>query len=212
MSEFVVSTPLPRSPLDHRDPIGDAESSLGMMEVRFVNKITIRGQHDKIVEPVREATGLDLPAAPGAIVEVGERRGIWLAPDEWLVLAPDGEQVGLIDALQTSLSAVHSQVVDVSDYETVIALSGTKATDTLSRLCTLDLHGDALGAGHATRTRLAKASVTLIRDRSNGVVRSGYQILVRASMADYLWCLLAEAGLEYDLPVQEPRGGEPRRY
>ncbi len=75
------------------------------------------------------------------------------------------------------------------------------------KLTTLDVHPRAFAEGEVTGTNFghATAIIWLVTDEKNGPV---FRLVVRWSFADYLWCLLAEAGREWGMPEQVPVSGE----
>ncbi len=120
----------------------------------------------------------------------GDAAALWLGPDEWL----------LVEALPVALEG-HHQVVEVGDYYTAIEVAGTPARTLLAKLITLDLHRRAFPLGGVAGTLLAKAPVWLWCTGDDA-----FLVLVRRSLADYAWCLLADAGREWGLPAEAPIG------
>ena len=89
---------------------------------------------------------------------------------------------------------MHHQLVDVSDYYTVIEVAGAQARELLMKLTTLDLHPRAFRPGMVA----GGTSGAPMRRSGRPAMRTGgrpvFRLFVRWSMADYLWCLLAECG------------------
>jgi len=129
--------------------------------------------------------GVPVPA-PNRFATVGERAVLWLGPDEYLVVAPDGDDVAEL----TGESA--ESLVDVSANRTTIELSGPHARDVLGKGMSIDLHPRAFGPGHCAQTLLARAQVILrqVDDRPT------YHVLVRGSFAPYLADWLVDASKE----------------
>ena len=119
------------------------------------------------------------PAAPNTFVTDGERRVLWLGPDEWLVLHPCGAEPG--------------STVDVSDTRVVLAVTGPHARSVLAHGCALDLHPAAFPVGSCAQTMLAKAAVVVMMVADDPV----FWLLVRSSFARYVLEWLDDAAVEY---------------
>lgn len=103
--------------------------------------------------------GICLPLVPHGAVEAGGRAALWLGPDEWLLLSPDGDVPDIVGALG---DLPHS-LVDVSDGTVALVVRGPGAARALSAGCPLDLHSSAFPPGMATRTVLGRIGITLWR-------------------------------------------------
>ena len=68
-------------------------------------------------------------------------------------------------------------------------------------LSTIDLHPRKFVAGEAVLSNLGRANPLLIATAADA-----FDIHIRISMADYLWCSLCEAGHEWGLPEEKPKG------
>jgi sarcosine oxidase subunit gamma len=183
-----------------------------MAEMPFLGKLVLRVDPRVGNEAVGEAVGVSLPVDACTASRQDETAILWIGPDEfWIITARDG-QTALADALEQGLAEVHHQVVDVTSYYTTIELAGPRARDMLMKLTTLDLHPREFGAGRVAGSMFAAAQATLWQvdadDMDGGPV---FRLFVRRTMADYLWCLLAEAGFEWGMPKQAPLSGETWR-
>jgi sarcosine oxidase subunit gamma len=107
------------------------------------------------------AFGVDLSIDPLRANQAGERVALWLAPDEWLLLAP--EDGGLARTLEAALAGEPGCIVDVSHRQIGVDLTGPGVADVLNAGCPLDLGLAAFPVGMCTRTVLAKAEVVLWR-------------------------------------------------
>lgn len=204
--------PSARSPLAHREQIS-AGHPLTLRELPLRTMIAIRADMAAIAEPVRAVTGLDLPAAVrGSTRNNDDRALIWLSPDEWMLIDTPGNEAAHLETLQSAFADVHAQLVDVTDYYTTIEIDGSKAREALSKLTAIDLHPRAFAVGEVVSTTFGKASATLmLASRAAQADAVGnridtFHLIVRASLADYLWCMLADAGLEWGMPAQDPVG------
>jgi sarcosine oxidase subunit gamma len=143
---------------------------------------------------VAQALGLELPEAT-RVAESGGRRALWLGPDEWLVVAADGEERALVAILEEAIGA-DGAVVDLSANRTGLELSGPQAMDVLATCMALDVHPRAFGADRCAQTLLQKAPVIVERRGDDA-----FLLLVRPSFAAYAaeWLIDGMAGLAADL-------------
>ena len=110
-----------------------------------------------------QAFGVALPEVACRANSAGPRSALWLGPDEWLLLAPEGTAHRVAAEIETALAGIAHSLVDVSDRQIAIALTGSAARDILSQGCPLDLDPAEFTAGMCTRTIFAKAEVVLWR-------------------------------------------------
>ena len=162
--------------------------------VPFLAQVDLRVDPDGAAATrVADALGLPLPEA-NRVSEAGGRRALWLAPDEWLVVAVDGEERSLVALLEDAVAGEGS-VVDLSANRTGLRLAGPTAREVLATCCSLDLHPRVFGPGQCAQTLIHKAGV-LIEQRAD----DDYLLLVRPSFAAYVaeWLLDGMAGLAAD--------------
>lgn len=171
----------------------EAPTTIRLAEIPFPTQLTLRvAPEDAGAAAVADALGAALPG-PNAVVRAGELAALWLGPDEWLLVAPDGGQAALRARLAPALEGTHATVVDVSAQRAVIELAGTAARDVLAKGCRLDLHPRAFGPGRCAQTALARTGVILWQ-RSDD---PAYWLLIRASFAEYLAEWLLDASAEH---------------
>lgn len=187
-----------RSPLGHRHAAAAPGGALRLSEVPFTGKLILQGD----AAALREASGLPLPEA-GRIGGSDRVEILWLGPEEWMLLCPPDEETALANALQRRLDATPHQLVDVSDQYTVVAMSGSAAGDVLAKLTTLDLHEREFPEGRVAGSLFGRIQAVLAR------TNSGLRLLVRWSVAAYLYDLLIDAGKEYGLAEETPDGTPP---
>lgn len=200
------------SSLAHREAIEAPDGAAALCEKAHLGKIILRAGAEAAGPAVKKAAGADLPVTPNTSSGMKSGSILWLGPDEWLLLTGPGEEQALMDALSQALAGSHHQLVDVTDQHTVIELSGAKAREMLMKLTTLDLHPSQFKPGDVAGSMFGNTVATLYMTeggRKGGTPAFG--LIVRGSFADYLWCLLAQAGREFGLPEQEPRTGEAMR-
>ena len=138
------------------------------------------------------AFGVDLPRDACRAATMGTRAALWLGPDEWLLLAPDGEAPALMAGITEALRGEPASVVEVSDRQVAISVVGPKAAEALNAFNALDLDPAAFPVGMCTRTLFGKAEIVLWRTAPDA-----FHIEVWRSFAAYVLGCLAEATREY---------------
>lgn len=107
------------------------------------------------------ALGFALPREACRSASLNDTHALWLGPDEWLLLsAPDA---GLGDRLEAAMGGHPHSLVEVSDRQIGLVISGVEAEAVLSVGCPLDLDPAAFPVGMCTRTVLSKAEIVLWR-------------------------------------------------
>ncbi|MCG8561966.1 MAG: hypothetical protein MI824_19385 [Hyphomicrobiales bacterium] len=201
-----------RSPLAHRSPIEAADGAARLMEKPLLGKAILRGDDEALSAQVSQAIGVALPMQPNTSSRSQTVTSLWLGPNEWMLMTDAGGETALLKALAPALSDIHHQLVDATDGATVIELSGHRAREMLMKLTTIDLHQREFRAGDVAGSRFGRIAATLYQSRDDGPDGGpAFELIVQSSMADYLWCLLAESGRAFGLPRQEPRAGETLR-
>ncbi len=205
------AAPFRTSPLGHRSTIS-AGHPLSLRELPHRALVIVRGDGDVIGTGVTTATGLFLPREVGGVSALDDRVAYWLSPDEWMLGGAAGSEAALVAELTQALAGIHAQVVNVTDNYTTIEVEGSRARDALARLTAIDLHPRAFTPGTCVSTTFAKgqALLNLVGQSPEpdavGNVIDTFHLIVRASMADYLWCMIADAGRSFGMQAQTPRG------
>jgi sarcosine oxidase subunit gamma len=127
--------------------------------------------------------GVALPREACRAVTNGTLSALWLGPDEWLLLLPDGQAL--------PLNAMAS-VVEVSDRQVGIEVAGENAAEAINAFNPLDLHIETFPVGMCTRTIFGKVEIVLWR-----TAPEKFRIEVWRSFAPYVLGCLAEATREY---------------
>jgi sarcosine oxidase subunit gamma len=167
---------------------------IGARELPFLTQLNLRADPDgPAAASIGKALGGALPVVPCTASRFGEVDVLWLAPDEWLLLAPSGQEEALAAAVRREIGEADGAVTDVSAQRTAVALTGPRAQEVLARGCSIDLHPKATPAGTCVQTLLAQTGVTiLVRDES----ASDFLLLVRSSFAEYFAAWLIDACAE----------------
>jgi sarcosine oxidase subunit gamma len=180
----------------------NAGSNVGITlgEIAHRAIINIRGNANDaaFTAAVKTATGVDLPIVANTVTPAGDVRLIWLGPDEWWVVASDAHRAGLIDGLRQAFAGQHTNVTDVSESRTVIAMTGPAAREVLARGISLDLHPRAFGPGQCAQTSLSRTNVVLHQTDN----APSYEIYVLKSFSDYLWRWLGLIAEDFGMAVR----------
>ncbi len=136
------------------------------------------------------AFGAELPARLGAAGGSAERAALWLGPDEWLMIAEGQSAEALAAAIEDALSGLAHSLVDVSDRQVALIVSGADAARALSAGCPLDLRLTGFPVGMATRTLFDRAEIVLWR-----LGETEFRVEVWRSFSPWLAAALTEAAL-----------------
>ena len=193
----MIAEAIRRSPLaDYADRFAAlsaaTDGELSIRELPFVSQVNLRADPKDagLMQRLATAIGLALPIAPNTVTSGKDRRALWLAPDEWLVVGPDGQQGAIEQELRNGLNGAFGSVTDVSANRTLLQIRGAKARARLAHGIAIDLDPRSFGPIRCAQTLLAKAQVIIeCRDESSFI------LYVRASFATYAadWLLDALA-------------------
>ena len=202
----MAEEPPRQSPLAHlrlsRRAVSDAgDARVRLAERPFRAQVNLRGDagEDAFRAAAEAALGLVLPGEPNTAAAAGGRAALGLGPDEWLVVAPQGDVNEIARALRQALSGRAAAVTEVGELRTVIAVSGPRARDVLAKGCTLDLHPREFGPGRCAQSTVG--TVDVIVHQTEEV--PSYELYVQRSFAEHLWLWLEDAALEYGVAIGE---------
>lgn len=203
-----MNAPVRRSPLAHRGPVETGDGRLALRERPFEAKLILRAHAGDAALALRDVFRLEAPANC-RFVEGSGGAAAWLSPDEFLVLGPEGAEQAIGDKLASALDWRHHQIANVTDYYTTLEYGGPKAREALMKLTTLDMHPRGFAQGDARGSVFGHCNAWILQ-RTDDADEGGpaFDLLVRWSHADYLYCALAHAGHEWGMPELTPRGGE----
>ncbi|WP_033823507.1 sarcosine oxidase subunit gamma [Kitasatospora sp. MBT63] len=195
---------LRRSPLGHLADVLAAHSTGGergvrLREVPFLAQLDLQlHPHGPAAQRIATALGTPLPTAPNTVTAGGpdDLQVLWLGPQEWLVLGPDGSAPTTAGLLRAALADEPGSVVDVGANRTTLELAGPAARHVLEKGCALDLHPRVFGPGRCAQTLLGKVNVILHQVDAE----PAYRLLVRGSFTQYLTDWLLDAMEEYRHP------------
>ncbi len=170
-----------------------SEGELTIREVPFVPQLNLRADPNDaaLTQRLAVALGFSLPVVPNTTAFRDDRRALWLGPDEWLVVGPEGQQETLERALRNGLDGTFGSIVDVSANRTVLEIRGAPARELLAHAIPIDLDARSFGPDRCAQTLLAKAQVIIERREAQA-----FYIFVRASFAGYAADWLLDAAGE----------------
>jgi len=177
---MVLERAEPSTPTDRR-------LAKGSPAIRFI----LRGDA-RVMAAAGEALGLSLPADTCRATVGAAAAGLWLGPDETLLLPPPVADRSWREVLGEALSGLAHSLVDVSHRQTALELSGPNAEAMLAVGCPLDLHPSAFPVGMCTRAVFAKCEIVLWRKGPEL-----FHIEVWRSFRAYVVGLLELAGEEF---------------
>jgi sarcosine oxidase, subunit gamma len=175
----------------------------GIREIPFLTQLSVRVDpaDANLLRDLADHLGFPLDLTPNAISGNPDgRHALWLGPDEWLVVGPQGAEEELMDVLRQAGGGRLRALTDVSASRTTIELRGSRSRETLEAGCPIDLHPRSFGPRQCAQTVIARTFVILTQVSDE----PRYRLLVRVSFATYLaaWLMDAMAGVELESTVQ----------
>ena len=138
------------------------------------------------------ALGVTLPEEPCRAHSSGDRAALWLGPDEHLLIAAAGNAPVLTADLEAAMTGIAHSLVDVSQRQIALQVSGPQADAILNTGCPLDLDAAAFPPGMCTRTLFGKSDIIIWRTGADE-----FRLEVWRSFADYVSVLLREAARDF---------------
>lgn len=185
------------SPLeDYRlEAAGGAAARLSAIPPRAYINVRGRPDDEKLPSATAAVLGAGVPMTPNRWQGDDERFVLWLGPDEWLAVSPEGEAADIERALRERLGDDRwLGITDLSHNYTGFLLSGACHRELLAKGCPLDLHHRAFTGGDCAQTLLAASRVLL-----RAVDTNTTEILVRNSFARYTADWLIDAAAEFSV-------------
>ena len=195
----MIAEAVRRSPLaDYRERFTALSTArrggLSIRGLPYLTQVNFRADPKDIGTMQRIGSSLEfaLPIVPNTVTSRGDRRALWLGPDEWLMVGPEDQQSTLTQALHEGLGGTFGSIVDVSANRTVLEIGGPTARDLLAHGVPIDIDSRAFGPGRCAQTLLAKAQV-IIEGVSDDPT---FHVYVRSSYASYVADWLLDAATE----------------
>lgn len=135
------------------------------------------------VAALSSALGVSLPTSPKTSATGAGITAMWLGPDEWLLIGPEGTD---FVALAAKSNVLHS-AVDISHRNIGILVEGPSARVAIGSATPHDLTEASFPVGACTRTVFGKMEIVLHREASET-----WRVECWRSFADYCFGMLAE--------------------
>jgi sarcosine oxidase subunit gamma len=162
-----------------------------LVESPLNGKINLRGNPNNaaFIKGVENALGLVLPPAANTVTSSADLHIFWLGPNEWLIHLPLDAVEEKINALREALDNQHAAITEVSDYFSVLQLSGPQAREIIASASPLDIRPQHFTAGQCAQTRFGHASILLwpLEDTP------AFGLQVRWSYAQYVYDYLSQS-------------------
>jgi sarcosine oxidase, subunit gamma len=195
----VIAEALRRSPLaEYRERFAALSTAsrgdLSIRELPYLAQVNFRTDPNDANTMQRLASSLELalPLLPNRVTWRGDRRALWLGPDEWLIAGSEDQEKALAQALRDGLGGAFGSIVDVSANRTVLEIGGPNARNLLAHGIAIDLDPHSFGPSHCAQTLLAKAQVVLERRNEEAALH----LYLRSSFASYAADWLLDAAAE----------------
>jgi sarcosine oxidase subunit gamma len=139
---------------------------------------------------LKKALGTPLPAQRKISNGVA-----WMAPDELLIMVPEGDTPsGIIERLEELNAPMLA--VDVSDARAVFTLKGNKAREVLAKGAPVNLSPEAFRLGDFRRTRLGQVAVAFWMEAEDEIT-----LVCFASLRQFMFDWLVNAAQKGSLPA-----------
>lgn len=171
--------------------------ALSIRELPYLSQVNFRANptdFDLMNRVTSSLGGLALPLVSNTVTSKGDRRALWLGPDEWLLVGPDGKQTAFREALEAGLAGAFGSIVDVSANRAVLEIRGAKAPELLAHGTAIDLDLRSFGPGRCAQTLLARAQIIIERPDD-----SLFCLYARTSFASYVADWLLDAAVDPNL-------------
>ena len=198
-----MSEPLAHSPIRPPEPVvmsgwevsgRRAAGQLTLTDCTPLTKVLLRAD---VAGPAASEVGVPFGRARrkgDGVLVVGS------GPGEWLLLGPPGRA----RQIRASLDEVTGEpepvsVTDLTHGRALIRLTGERAADVLSAVCSVDLSDAVTPDGAAFRTAVAALATDVVRDDVAGV--RSYLLHCERSSGQYLFDALTSAGRDLGIEI-----------
>jgi sarcosine oxidase subunit gamma len=168
-------------PLDGLSYRSEDDGRLALAPLPFQSRLNLR-LDEADAAALGDLSGVPLPGRIGDTALEGERRAMKLGPD-------------FAAAVEAALAEVTHSLVEMSDRDIAIEISGLAASEVLAAGCPLDL--SAMPAGRCTRTVFDKAEVVIFKSEQHR-----YAMAFWRSFAPHVWGLLAKTAREIEADLR----------
>lgn len=177
-----------RTALSEAAPLNGTHS---LAEIPLNGKINLRGNPDDpaFLQAIESRLGIGLPIEANTLTASDGKCVFWLGPDEWLIHLPLEKLEDMMQSLRAALTDQHHALTDVSDYYSVVQLSGPQARQVVRSASPLDIRAQNFKQGQCAQTLFGHASILIWPIDQI----PSYGVQVRWSYAQYLYDYLADS-------------------
>ena len=181
------------TPLANKTSINSPLICLESMDL--IGKLNLRVKNTDSESHIKISNFLEykLPLNAGDVSTNNQSRASWMGPDEYLIQCPNDSKDDFANELNQILHGSFYALTDVSDYYLTIRVSGSKSIDVLQKGCPLNFKEYLNKKNTCAQSYISKASVLIDRLSDEKV----FDVLVRWSMAEYLWDWLEDSSIEF---------------
>lgn len=171
---------------------------VSLRSIPFVNQIGIRTVlGSDSAKSLEAALKVKLPTRVGNVTSGSGTHGLWLSPDEFLLVTDPASTESKsareqVEALAQALGEQPGSVIDLSSNRVFLELAGPSAQAVLEKGCAYDLHPHLFTPGTAVQTAIGKVPVIVWKHSEQN-----FYVLPRSSFADYLINWLMDAMKEF---------------
>jgi sarcosine oxidase subunit gamma len=191
-----MSEPAAVSPL--AGAVAEAGLAIRLAEAGPTGMVALRGQ---VADPafraaVEGVAGLPVPGVRKAAL-AGDRRLLWMSPDELLLVLPYAEAPAAAAAFDARFAGAHHLAVVVSDARALFRLGGDAAREVIAKGAPVDLSRAAFGVGDFRRTHLGQVACAFwqVAERPDA-----FELVCFRSVAGYVFDWLAAAAAPEAMP------------
>lgn len=170
-------------------------------EAQLAARLVLRTTPQQI-ERLLQWSGLAAPSRINSAVITGGRAVMQLGPDEWWILADTEQPAAIAAAIAQSAGGIAHALVDITDRNAGLAISGPAVEACLATGCPLPLSLPAFPVGRATRTLFGRAEIVLWR-----VGPERFHVETGRSFAPYLAGLIG-AAIRDEAAIRRQAGGQ----
>lgn len=142
------------------------------------------------VAALSDALGMALPTKPKTSARANGLDALWLGPDEWLLIGPEGTD---FMALGAGSGVLHS-MVEISHRNVAFLVSGRGAAQAINAGCPQDLSLAVFPVGACSRTVFGKIEIILYRTASDV-----FRVECWRSFSEYCFGMLSEGAKDVNL-------------
>ncbi len=169
----------------------DGSGAVLVAAQRRVMMVTLKAELSKATRAaIKKALGTPVPAARKIANGIA-----WMAPDELLIMVPQGDTPEAMIARLTAELKAPMLAVDVSDARAVFTLKGNKAREVLAKGAPVDLAPEAFTLGDFRRTRLGQVAVAFWLEADDEIT-----LVCFASLKQFMFEWLVNAAQKGSMP------------